>query len=375
MPIGLPAIKKMGRFFNIDQVGVASAEPLESMRHPLEKRIREGRLTPFEEHNPALRLSPARLLPGCCTIINLAIPYNRPAPFPTPAGEGPKGFVSRCARSVDYHLVVEEKASLLAGKIREVSDTPVRHLILTDRSPLLERELARKSGLGVTGENCCLINPLYGSYVALGTILLDITIEPDQDTGEDCLKCGKCREACPTGALTEPYTLNPDRCLSYQSQVSGIFPSKWRTSLGNRLYGCDLCQEACPLNRKAAVSPLAEFSRELFPAEPELFALLKMTRREFDTTIRLTAAGWRGKTTLQRNAVIALGNSKAGNAVKPLARTLENDPRRLIRLHAAWALGQLGGRQAAFALGKCSERDPEESVRREALIALGEISS
>ncbi len=99
-----------------------------------------------------------------------------------------------------------------------------------------------------------------------------------------------------------------------------------------------------------------------------------MTRKEFDTTIRLTAAGWRGKTTLQRNAVIALGNSKDQDAVKPLTRVLENDPRPLIRLHAAWALGQLGGRQAIFALGKSAEWDPEESVRLEALTALGEDS-
>ena len=267
-------------------------------------------------------------------------------------------------------MIVEKKAAKLVEKIEAITKKSIRQKILTDRSPLLERELARHSGLGLIGENCTLINPLYGSYVALGTILLDLAIEPDQPNEEICLKCGRCREACPTGALTEPYIIDPYRCLSYLSQASGLFPANLRTHLGNKLYGCDICQEVCPLNQEVAASPLAEFGAVHFPAEPDLPALLTMTRKEFDTTIRLTAAGWRGKTTLQRNAVIALGNCKNQDVVKPLARILENDARPLIRLHAAWALGQLGGQPAEFALGKSAERDPKEAVRLEALAAL-----
>ena len=368
------ALKEIGRSIQIDQLGIASAEPLETMREALERRIREGRLTPFEEKNPALRLTPDHLLDGCVSIITLAVPYDRPAPAEPFQPVGPKGLVSRCARGQDYHRVVEEKAAQLVKKIEETANISLRHKILTDRSPLLERELTRRSGLGLIGENCTLISPVYGSYVALGTILLDIAIEPDLANEETCLKCGKCREVCPTGALTEPYIINPHRCLSYLSQASGVFPSGLRASLGNRLYGCDSCQDCCPLNQEIDSSSLTEFSKVLFPAEPQLFVLLKMTRKEFDITIRLTAAGWRGKTTLQRNVVIALGNSKDQDAVKPLIRVLENDPRPLIRLHAAWALGQLGGRQAIFALGKSAERDPEENVRLEALTALGEAS-
>jgi len=363
-------INEIGSSLGVDQVGVTTAEPLASMREALERRIREGRLSPFEEKNPALRLTPEHLLDGCRTIVTLAVPYDRPAPAAPFDQEGPKGLVARCARSVDYHLIVEKKAVQLVEKIEATTKKSIRQRILTDRSPLLERELARRSGLGLIGENCTLINPLYGSYVALGTILLDLAIEPDQPNEETCLKCGRCREACPTGALTEPYIIDPYHCLSYLSQASGIFPANLRTALGNKLYGCDICQEACPLNQEVAASPLADFDALLFPAEPDLLALLKMTRKEFDTTIRLTAAGWRGKTTLQRNAVIALGNIKDQDAVKPLARILENDARPLIRLHTAWALGQLGGLQAGFALGKSAERDPEGAVRAEALAAL-----
>jgi epoxyqueuosine reductase len=363
-------INILGETIDIDQIGFTTAEPLTSMLGPLEKRIREERVTPFEEKDPALRITPEHLLAGCQTIITLAVPYHWPAPAAPVNPEGPQGLVSRCARSIDYHLVVENKAAQLVGKIEEAAKKPLRHKILTDRSPLLERELARRSNLGLIGENCTLINPVYGSYVALGTILLDIAGEPDLPNSETCLQCGSCREACPTGALTEPYIINPYRCLSYLSQASGVFPVELRASLGGRLYGCDRCQEACPLNQEVDSSTLTEFSSILFPAEPQLLALLSMTRKEFDTTIRLTAAGWRGKTTLQRNAVIALGNSKDPDAIKPLARVLENDPRPLIRLHAAWSLGQIGGREAKFAIGKSLERDPEASVRQEALNAL-----
>jgi epoxyqueuosine reductase len=138
MLIDQQTIKESGLLLQIDQVGVATAEPLESMREPLERRIREGRLTPFEEKNPALRLTPEQLLAGCRTIITLAVPYDRPATAAPVDQEGPKGLVARCARSVDYHLIVEKNAAQLVEKIEAITKKPIRQRILTDRSPLLE---------------------------------------------------------------------------------------------------------------------------------------------------------------------------------------------------------------------------------------------
>ena len=145
-----------------------------------------------------------------------------------------------------------------------------------------------------------------------------------------------------------------------------------RPLLGNRIYGCDQCQDACPQNRGAARSPLAEFNFSYFPAEPLLLPMLEMTGKEYNLTVGLTSAGWRGKTTLQRNAVIALGNSGDPRAVRTLARLLENDSRPLIRLHSAWALGRIGGAVARFHLEKaqCYETDP--AVLKETEISLGE---
>ncbi|HHX86656.1 MAG TPA: epoxyqueuosine reductase, partial [Firmicutes bacterium] len=160
------------------------------------------------------------------------------------------------------------------------------------------------------------------------------------------------------------------RCLSYLTQCPGVVPEVIRPLLGNLLYGCDRCQEVCPYNQGLVNTARPEGLFPFFPAEPRLIPILSMTRKEFSSTIALTAAGWRGKTTLQRNAVIALGNLKHREAVAPLIRMLAQDPRPVIRLHAAWSLGAIGGARARFYLEKCRQQDPHGPVREEARKAL-----
>ncbi len=372
MLISRNILKEIASSFGISEIGVTTAEPLYYLRDRLQKRSDEGRISPFEEENLELRLSTAGLLDGCRSIITMAIPYaaeNSQIPL---SGKGPLGLVARCARSTDYHRVAEDKARQIVELIRRETKVSFNSKILSDRSPLVERELAYNAGLGWFGENCTLVNERFGSYTALCTILVDQYMEPAAPVKNNCRNCGRCREACPTKALIEPFTLNPYRCLSYLTQAGGVFPRGMRSLLGRRIYGCDSCQDDCPANADAEHSALAEFKFPLFPAEPLLLPLLKLTSNEFDRTIRLTSAGWRGKTTLQRNVVIALGNSTDPSALRPLARLLENDPRPLIRLHAAWALGSIGGPRAQFALDKSRHNDPEPAVRLEAATTLEE---
>ena len=353
----------------LEEVGVVSAEPLGYMLDRLERRGIEGRVTPFEEEDPAKRISPGHLLPGCRSIITITVPYSLPQKDEVDLNCRPRGKVARCAQGIDYHNIVEKKAEDLAMAVKKVSGAALSYRVLSDRSPLLERELARKSGLGIIGENCTLIDKKYGSFVAIGTILLDEELEPSSPANEPCRRCGKCREACPTGALIEPYIINPLRCISYLTQASGVFPREFRTALGSRIYGCDICQEVCPHNDQVPPAPYQEFAFPFFPAQPSLIPLLHLTRREYELTINLTSAGWRGKTTLQRNVILALGDSGNRDVVPHLARILENDPRPLVRLHTAWALGRLGGPKALFALQKSADKDPEPAVREEALFA------
>jgi len=367
-------LNELAASVGIAEIGVTTAEPLEYMRKRLEKRVSEKRVTTFEEVNPEKRLSPSALLDKCRSIVTLAIPYYKAGPTPPFSDDQPLGLVARCARSVDYHKIVEDRADKLIKAMFTEIGSRFNFRILTDRSPLLERELSLNSGLGLIGENCTLINTRYGSYVALGTILIDKPLETDSPSEpQACCSCGLCLKKCPTGALIEPFIINPHLCLSYLTQSPGIFPRGLRAKLENRIYGCDRCQEICLYNDNVEDSGLCENAFQLFPGNPLLIPLLGISQKEFEMTIGLTSAGWRGKTTLQRNVVIALGNSKYEGAIKKLRRLLENDPRPVIRLHAAWALGRIGGAKAKFALDKSYQKDPDQSVRDEVSITLGEL--
>lgn len=360
-------IEELAQHAGLPLAGVAPAKPLDHMTGKLQERLSANRFTPFEELNPARHVTPDYLLPGCRSIIVIGLPY--PTTFSSsPMLTGLRGKVARCAQGFDYHLILNEAGERLVELIRQATIKPFRYRILADRSPLLERELARMAGLGISGRNCSLINGIYGSHVALGTILLDLELPPGEPLEETCRGCGKCQEACPTGAFERPYILNPLRCLSYLNQASGVMPREYRPLMGTRLYGCDTCQDVCPHNRDTAAAAAASFP--FFPGAPLLPPILRLTRKEFDQTIALSAAGWRGKTTLQRNAIVALGNWGNPEASAELARILREDPRPVIRLHAAWALGRLNNGTARRTLESSRQREKEPAVLEEINCAL-----
>lgn len=353
--------------------GIAPAEPPDHLRAVLQRRLDEGRITPFEEADPDIRLNAERLLPGCRSIVVVGLPLPLGEEEASPGDNRPRGVTARCARGPDYHLLLTSAAERLFALLKKEVRAPLKGRILVDRSPLVERELARLAGLGLIGENCTLITPESGSYTALGTILLDLELEHEAAPPENCLQCGRCREACPTGALTAPYILDPRRCLSYITQAPGIVPAAMRPLMGRRLYGCDLCQSVCPHNLELPGQTGAASEPTTSPhlsAHPLLESILTMTGKEFARTMGLTAAGWRGKSTLQRNAVIALGNSGNRDAVPALAQILERDPRPLLRLHAAWALGRLGGGKARRSLETQLLRESEPAVIDELRLAM-----
>lgn len=371
MALSAEIITEMAACCGLDLAGAVEATPLYYLRQRLEQRCREGRVTAFEEPEINRRIDPKLIWPEVRSIVVVGSSYLMPPGEQVAPPTEPLGKVARCAQGLDYHRQLERKAERLISDLQKKLSTPLNYRLLIDRSPLVERELAMLAGLGLIGENCNLIAPSRGSYIALGTILIDRQVEPSAPPGStSCPGCGRCLEACPTGALIAPYIIDPARCLSYLTQSPGVIPEPVRPLMGNLLYGCDRCQEVCPYNQGAAATASPEESFLFFPAEPRLIPLLFMTRKEFSFTIALSAAGWRGKTTLQRNAVIALGNLKYPEAVGPLARVLAQDPRPVIRLHAAWSLGAIGGVKARFYLEKCRQQDPHRFVREEARAAL-----
>ncbi|MGI6097277.1 MAG: tRNA epoxyqueuosine(34) reductase QueG [Dethiobacteria bacterium] len=351
-------------------LGITSAENFEAYKLILESRIATGRQSPFEEKDLLRRLSPKSLLPGAKSIISLAVPYSG-GPQEPADGEGVlRGYISLFARGHDYHRVLKERLALIVRFLKQESGTDFNYLTFVDNGPPLERAIAVRAGLGWSGSNCCLLTPQYGSWVHLGEIICDLELQPDTALQKDCGDCRNCLEACPTGALLEPGVLDPYRCLSYWTQAGGYIPPEIRPALSNRIYGCDTCQSVCPVNIKAAQRGLQVGLKKnycnasLIEAEPLLLPILNLSNKGFRNVFGETSVAWRGRKTIQRNALVALGNSRDEQAAAVLIRFL-TDPRPEIRGHAAWSLGRLRNKKARIELNKAYHKESDPIVKKE----------
>ena len=268
-------------------------------------------------------------------------------------GREPSGPVARYARGEDYHDVMERRLRELQRMIDGWVGAPVAGKAYVDTGPVLERDLARKAGLGWFGKNTMLISPGVGSFFFLGALLLDVDLEADAPfEAERCGRCTRCLDACPTTALVAPGVLDARRCISYLTiELRGPIPEELREPIGGLIYGCDICQDVCPWNER--------FARELPEGSPyapraalrsadgsrlsarELASrLLAMSQEEFSAAFRkspMKRAKLRG---LKRNAAVVLGNLTNPDDVDVLTRALD-DPEPLVREHAEWALAHL----------------------------------
>ncbi|MGQ9454722.1 MAG: tRNA epoxyqueuosine(34) reductase QueG [Armatimonadota bacterium] len=253
------------------------------------------------------------------------------------ARDRPRGLVARFARSTDYHVLLRKKLADLARCILEMHPGG-RVEICVDTTPLPERKLAVLAGIGWLGWNCCVFVQGCGSWVALGEIVTDIRLCEESPQVEDyCSSCGRCMRACPTGAIVAPRVLDRSLCLSDVTQRPGSVPVELRVKLGNRVYGCDVCQEVCPQNESAGhLTP--EFAERCYPgAYPDLIELMGLTKSEYDRFVKPSSIGWLGRTRLRRNAVVAVGNC-AGREELPALKELLEDPSPVVREHAQWAV-------------------------------------
>jgi epoxyqueuosine reductase len=221
---------------------------------------------------------------------------------------------------------------------------------VVDTAPLLERDFARRAGLGWFGKNTMLINRRLGSYFFLGALLVDLDLRPDEPHATShCGTCTACLDACPTGAFAGPYRLDARRCISYLTiELKDAVPEELRPGLGEWVFGCDVCQEVCPWNRKAPPG-----SAPALQARPELEALdlvavLGLSEEEFRRRFRGTALTRPKRRGLLRNAALVLGNAGGPEAVPALRRALD-DPEPLVREAAGWALGRIAERHGSGA--------------------------
>ena len=312
----------------------------------------------YLERTRSDRLDPARLLPGCRSVVAAAVSYNAS----TTSAEGPtvgrecaptaqqekcaptakqKNWdgVARYARGRDYHDILKPRLVALGAFIHEAAGGEVRSRAAVDTSAVLERDLAARAGLGWIGKNTNLLTPSLGSYFFIGIVLTTAELTFDERQTDRCGTCTACLDACPTGAFVGPYVLDARRCISYLTiEHRGDVPGELRAGVGEWLFGCDVCQEVCPWNRKAEPGrePALEPSATLGPLE----ALLDLDDEAFRARFRGSALTRTKRSGLLRNAAIVLGNRGDRRAAGALTRALE-DPDETVRRAAAWALERL----------------------------------
>jgi epoxyqueuosine reductase len=335
-------VKARAADLGFDLAGIASADPFDDDLRRTLGWIEGGLhatmawITP-ERTTRACR--PDELLPGARSIVVVGVSYvTEESP---PADTLPRGLVARYARGQDYHDVMRARLDDLAAYVRDIGGDGTCTRPFVDSSPLPERAAAVRAGLGFVGKNTNLLTASVGSWVLLGAVMTDLALATDPSVDRDCGRCRLCLDACPTDAFPEPFVLDANRCISYLTiEHRSAIPRDLRSGLGNRVFGCDVCQDVCPWNRARRPTGWPELGGSTDDALPSLADLLALDADGFRARFRATPI-WRTKRRgLLRNAAVALGNVGSAAALPGLVGALK-DPEPLVRGHAAWAIGQI----------------------------------
>ena len=250
------------------------------------------------------------------------------------------GYVSRYALGRDYHKVLRSKLQKLCDRVRDAIG-PFGHRVFTDSAPVLEKALARNAGLGWIGKHTNLIDRDSGSYFFLGEIYLDLKLPADAPSSAHCGTCSACMPACPTGAIVAPFRLDARRCISYLTiELHGAIPVEFRAAMGNRIYGCDDCQLACPWNKFAKLTVQADFAVRHELDHSHLVDLFAWSEADFLEKTRGMAIRRLGHERWLRNIAVALGNAPTSPQVLSALNSRAHHPAELVREHVQWALAR-----------------------------------
>jgi epoxyqueuosine reductase len=340
-------IKHSARGLGFDLAGIAPVQEfaeleyfptwIEEQRHGemryLESRADSGKLK---------RSSIAISAPWARSVIVCALNYNTDHPYSTECDDKSKGWISRYAWGQrDYHDVILPKLRELEGRIRQDTQQDVRFWSYVDTGPVVERVLAKYAGIGWVGKNTCIINQKLGSWLFLGVILTSLELQPDLPAPDRCGTCTRCLEACPTEAFIDAYKLDASKCISYLTiEKRGLIPEDLRQGMGRHVFGCDICQDVCPWNRRATFTSVQELApRESF-VNPELESLATISEQDFRDRFRHSPIKRAKRNGIRRNAIVAMANSDDRRYL-PLLERLENDPDKVIAEQARWARRKL----------------------------------
>jgi len=346
-------VKRAAEQAGFDLVGVAPAAAAPELKH-FPEWIAAGHagemkyLEARDDHGDLKRASLARVAPWARSVIVCAINYNTDNPYSTQVHDTSRGWISRYAWSrEDYHDAVLRRLKQVETALRQAvcgghSCPPA----LTTRSyvdtgPIVERVFAKYAGVGWIGKNTCIINQKKGSWLFLGVILTSIELAPDLPATDRCGTCTRCIQACPTDAILAPYQLDSNKCISYLTiEKRGPIPEEIRAGMGQHIFGCDICQDVCPWNRKAPASTEPEFEPRPGLVNPALAWLAEMSAEEFREVFRGSPIRRTKRSGLRRNAAIAMGNS-GNREFLPLLDHLAEDKDSAVSESARWAKTQL----------------------------------
>jgi epoxyqueuosine reductase len=381
------AIKDYAYNLGFDLVRVTSAEPFPGREETIKARIEQGLMDGlpwFTSERAETSCNPRALLPEARSVISLAIFYLTDAPRDLTTPGDPHGRISCYAWGDDYHEVIKAKLEQLASYLRETDQsdaTPnTETRLFVDTGRMVDRAVAERAGLGWYGKNTNILTHGWGSWVFLAEIVTNLELEPDAPLATNCGTCEACLHACPTGAFVAPYVLDNTRCISFLTiELRGSIPLHLRPLMGNQIFGCDICQEVCPVNQIAverlkragrfdtgSARPRLEFQpRPETGSSPALIPLLRLDEEQFRQRFRHSPIKRTKRRGLLRNVCVALGNLGDPVAVPALIETLSTEPEPLVRGHAAWALGRIGGAAACAALQEAQETEQDATVLQE----------
>ena len=304
-----------------------------------------GRMGYLTDHRADIRRDPRQLLPSVRSILCVGKLYNRAIDSGSPG-------IAKYAQGEDYHHFMRRDLERMVASLGEREAFEAR--ICVDTAPLLERSLARQAGLGWIGKNTCLINQQQGSWFLLAEVLLSLDLTPNAEPPPDrCGSCTRCIEACPTQAIVpdaaggwpdgaDGWTLDASACISYFTiELKGSIPEAYRSQMGNNIFGCDICQDVCPWNRRAPETAAPEF---FTISGASLEDLLNLDAPRFRLQFEKTPVSRARYAGFLRNVLIAAGNSGDQRLREPVRRILESASEEIVREHASWALARLDGR-------------------------------
>ena len=304
-----PFVKTAAREIGFDLVGIAPA-----VRHPRLARlatwIAEGRGGDMTYLADSLdeRLDPAEALPSARSVVSVACLYNTDRPYSTDATGADRASIARYAWGDDYHDLMRERLRSLVRRMADEAGRGFEAFSCVDAGPIQERVFAEQAGLGWIGKNTCLINPSIGSWIVLGEVLVNVELEADAPGVDHCGTCTRCLEACPTGAIVEPWVVDARRCISYLTiEARGAIDADLQTSLAGRVFGCDICQDVCPWNRRAPAAADAAWQPRDGLAYPRLIDLCRLSDEAWRSLIRGSAMRRAGLRRIRRSLAYAAG--------------------------------------------------------------------